>query len=295
MQAAIDNTYHIGIGPALNAKIAHGDPYWFTFNGSFVNKELPQLDIASALYDGHAITTCCNPQWRKTENYKLGQHIGLDFDTEDKRSTIPELMKDSFIKKYASIIYTTPSHTPDKPRARVIFLLDQPIHQPNNYALAATSLLWIFGAADPQCKDPVRFFYGGKPGATEMEWLNNELPVMLVKDLIQRYKSTGTTTRKQTQRNYTPGTTNEQKIADALKHINPWSLDYEEWVMVLMAIHSELPGGNGLSLARSWGDGKPGEVEQKWKGFDSNGNVSGKISIGTLFSFAKDRGWRNTL
>ena len=65
--------------------------------------------------------------------------------------------------------------------------------------------------------------------------------------------------------------------------------------MVLMAIHSELPGGNGLSLARSWGDGKPGEVEQKWKGFDSNGNVSGKISIGTLFSFAKDRGWRNTL
>ena len=291
MDTPITNTYHIALGPVLAGKIAPGSPFWTEFNGSFRNRQLPQLDIASALYEGHAITTCCEPQWRKTENYKQGQHVGLDFDTEDKRSTITTLMKDSFISKYASIIYTTPSHTPDKPRARVIFLLDAPIQQAKNYTLTAASLLWIFGAADRQCKDPVRFFYGGKPGATEMEWLNNELPITLVKDLIQRYQKTGITTRRETQRQYTPHSTDERQIADALKSIDPWQLDYDEWVAVLMAIHSEL-GTGGLSLAESWADGRPHEIEQKWRSFDGSGNVSGRIGIGTLFAMAKERGWK---
>ena len=290
IETPITNTYHVALGPILTSKIPPGDKYWYEFNGSFKNTELPQLDIASALYDGHAITTCCDPQWRKTENYQQGQHIGLDFDTEDQRSTITTLMKDTFISKYASIIYTTPSHTPDKPRARVIFLLDTPIKQAKNYTLSAASLLWIFGAADRQCKDPVRFFYGGKPGSTEMEWLNNELPLPLVRDLIGRYQKTGATTRRQTQRQYSPSSTDERQISDALKFINPWRLNYDEWVAVLMAIHSEL-GAGGLSLATSWGDGQPGEIEQKWRGFDTSGNVSGRIGIGTLFALAKDGGW----
>lgn len=283
-------SYHIGLGPVLHNKIPPGDPYWREFNGLFENTQLDQLDLASALYDGHAITTCCEPQWRKAENYKRGQHIGLDFDTEDRRSTIATLMADSFIGKYGAIIYTTPSHTPDKPRARVIFLLDTPIYQAANYALVATSLLWIFGAADRQCKDPVRFFYGTKPGAGEMEWLNHELPLSLARDLIARYQSTGNAQRKRTQRAYMPGTADEHDITDALRHIDPWRLGYDEWVSVLMAIHSEL-GVSGLSLAESWADGKPREVEQKWRGFDAGGNVSGRVGIGTLFALAYDGGW----
>jgi len=283
-------SYHIAIGPVLQHKIPPGDLYWREFNGSFVNSTLDQVSIASDLYDGHAITTCCNPQWRKAENYKCGQHIGLDFDTEDKRSIIATLMKDPFIDKYGAIIYTTPSHTPDKPRARVIFLLDTPIYQAQNYTRVATALLWIFGAADRQCKDPVRFFYGARPGAAEMEWLNHELPLGLARDLIARYQSTGNATRKRAQRAYVPGTADEHQIMDALKHIDPWRLDYDEWVAVLMAIHSEL-GSSGLSLAESWAAGNKGEVEQKWRSFHMDGNVSGRVSIGTLFALAKDGGW----
>ena len=36
----------------------------------------------------------------------------------------------------------------EKPRARVVFLLDQPIMQAKNYTLAASALLWVFGTAD---------------------------------------------------------------------------------------------------------------------------------------------------
>ena len=283
--------YHIAIGPVLQHKIQPGDPYWRTFNGAFCNQELDQVTIASNLYDGHAITTCCDPQWRKAENYQRGQHIGLDFDTEDKRSTITTLLKDPFVHRYGAIIYTTPSHTPDKPRARVIFLLDTPIYQAKNYTLAVSALLWIFGAADRQCKDPVRFFYGGRPGAVEMEWPNRELPLSLVRDLIRRYQATGNHTRRRAQRQIQPGTANERDIASALGRIDPWQLGYDDWVRVLMAIHSEHPGGSGLSLAETWADGKPGEVERKWDGFATTGNVSGRVGIGTLFALAKEQGW----
>jgi hypothetical protein len=288
--AVYENTYHVAIGPALSRKIPPGDSFWRTFNGAFENQQLTQLNVARRLYDGHSITTCCDPQWRKSENYKLGQHIGLDFDTEDKRSSIPYLVKEPFIQKYGSIVYTTPSHTPDKPRARVIFLLDAPIHQAKNYVLAVSALLWMFGSADRQCKDPVRFFYGGKPGACEMEWLEHELPLALVKDMIRRYQVTGNRERRRS--TFQPRDTDQREIVDALKHINPWSISYSEWVSVLMAIHSEMPGPDGESLAEQWADGYKNEVAQKWRSFKDSGNYNGQVTVGTLFALAKANGWQ---
>jgi hypothetical protein len=290
---SIDKTYMAGIGPVLQGKIPPGDAYWGKLNGSFDNRELTQLDLASELFDGRPVTTVCDPSWRKAENYSLGQHIGLDFDTEDKRSTFKYLLSDPFISRYGSIIYTTPSHTPDKPRARVLFMLDEPIHQAKNYALAATALLWIFGSADRQCKDPVRFFYGCKPGAGEMEWLNHELPLDIVKDLIRRYQDTGRAQHRRSQRplDRTNQPADKLRIISALNHLDPWSVSYDEWLAVLMALHNEMPGSEGLSLAERWADGKPHEVERKWRGFDPGGNASGQITIGTLFALAKEHGW----
>jgi len=286
-----DTKYHIGIGPVVEQKIPPGDPYWREFNGAFRNCQLTQLDILTHIYDGHAITTCCEPSWRKAENYHLGQHLGLDFDTEDERSTFAHLLEDPFIKKYASFLHTTPSHAPDKPRARAIFLLDEPIHQAQNYALAATALLSIFGTADRQCKDPVRFFYGCKPGAGDAELIHGQLPLELVKDLVQRYQADERDRRHRRKAPSNPGSTDEERIRAALDHLDPWAIEYDEWVSVLMALHSEM-GEAGLTLAESWAAGRPGEVEQKWRSFDANGNVSGCVQVGTLFALARRQGWR---
>lgn len=285
------DTYQIAIGPALTGKLLPGDPYWREFNGAFKAQQLTSDMVASAIYDAHAFTTVCEPAWRKAENYKLGQHLALDFDTEDVRSTIPQLLKDAFVARYASILYTTPSHSPDKPRARVVFLLDTPIMQAHNYTRAAAALLWLFGTADRQCKDPVRFFYGGKPGgASEVEWRPQVLPLSVVRDIIARYETTGKRERQRVQRTFQAGNASEQEIADALKAIPPWGIDYDEWLAVLMALHSEL-GDGGLTLAEAWADGQPGEVERKWRGFRSVGNASGRVGIGTLFALAKAHGW----
>ena len=284
------NTYKISIGPMLPGKIPPGSPYWKEFNGSFQNKEATQSSIASDLYLGKPITTWHSNNWRNRDNYIVGQHLGVDFDTEDARSEMKTLLDDPFINKYASILYTTPSHTIDAPRARVVFLLEQPIHQADNYANAAAALLWLFSAADTKCKDPCRFFYGAGEGA-DMELLNGRLPLAIIKDMITRYQRTGQT-HKKTVQNYTPQNTEEKDVQEALKYINPWGIEYDQWVSVLMAIHSEFPGGNGLAMADAWGQGSTGEVQRKWKSFDTGGNSGGRVGMGTLFQIAMDNGYR---
>lgn len=185
-----DATYRIAVSSqALDHKIPPGSPDWRGFNASFVNRELTPFDFATAIWNGHPFTTWHKDNWRTTTNYLCGQHIGLDFDNGDQTSTLPALMANPFIHRHASILYTTPSHTPEAPRARVVFLLDTPIQQATNYALAAQALLWLFGTADRQCKDPARFFYGSL--RCEIEMFDNVLPLATVKHIIKRYQETG--------------------------------------------------------------------------------------------------------
>ena len=281
------NTYKIAVSKyALEKKIPSGDPIWSRFNASFENLDIGTNDLLDTVYEGHAITTHHKNNWRASENYICGQHIGLDFDNEDENSTIEYLKKDKFISKYASFIHTTISHTPEAPRARVVFLLDQPIMQAVNYTKAAAALLWLFGTADRQCKDAVRFFYGAPE--CEMEILANMLPIAKVKQLIKSYQDTGS---KEKKRNYNYSAPASQvEVSEALKLIPPWQIDYDEWVQVLMGIHNEF-GEGGYSLAESWADGKEKEVEQKWRSFKSSGNVQGSITIATVFGIAKKFGW----
>lgn len=287
-------SYKIALGPAMEAKLPPGDSRWPWFNGSFRNAEVTSVQLAEAVERGHPITTWHKDHWRTSANYLLGQHIGLDFDTKDARSDIDRLMTDPFVWKYAGLLYTTPSHTPAAPRSRVVFLLNSPIHQAKNYVLANAALLWVFGTADRQCKDAVRFFYGGRPGACETRILDRTLPLDVVKDLIARYRATDQHEYRRINGNrkrYEGQSPDEDKVLDALGHINAWGIDYDQWVAVLMAIHAEFPGMNGLRIAESWGDGKPGEVEQKWKSFHEAGNGLGRVGIGTLFALAKEHGW----
>ena len=45
-------------------------------------------------------------------------------------------------------------------------------------------------------------------------------------------------------------------------------------------------GNEALPLAESWADGKPGEVQTKWKSF-GDGNATGTVNVNTLFYIVK--------
>ena len=273
----------------LDRKIPHGSDLWPKFNASFENLEIEPPYIMQAIYDGQATTTWHKNNWRAGENYLCGQYIGLDFDAGDRTSAIETLVKDKFILKYGAFVYTTMSHTPGCPRARVIFLLDQPIMQAKNYTLAASALLWLFGTADRQCKDAVRFFYGSPK--CEFEYIDQVLPLEVVKKLIADYQATGQTEKRRAEHKDFHAPASQQEVADALRFIPAWGIAYDQWVEVLMGLHSEF-GDAGLSLAENWADGKQGEVAQKWRSFKQSGNTAGAVTIGTVFGIAKQNGWK---
>lgn len=144
---------------ALNGKIPAGDKRWGQFNDSFVNLELDPIDIANAIYTGRSFTTWHDGR-RSLENFTLGQHIAVDMDSGDEKSTFETLMNHSFVQMYANLIYTTPSHTEENPRSRILFLLDQPITDKDAYQAAAKFLCTLFDGCDSACTDASRFFYG---------------------------------------------------------------------------------------------------------------------------------------
>lgn len=144
---------------ALKGKIPAGDKRWGQFNDSFQNLELDTIDIANAIYTGRSFTTWHNGR-RSLDNFVLGQHLAVDMDSGDERSSFDALMCHSFVQMYASLIYTTPSHTAEQPRARVLFLLDEPITDKDAYQAAAKFLCSLFDGCDSACTDASRFFYG---------------------------------------------------------------------------------------------------------------------------------------
>lgn len=144
---------------ALSGKLPQGDPRWADFNDSFENLTLAPVEIANLIYKGYAFTTWHDGR-RSIEHFISGQHIGVDMDCGDERATFDALLRHEWVRMYASILYTTPSHTPENPRARVLFLLDKPIDSAAGYSEAAKFVISQFSGADVACSDASRFFYG---------------------------------------------------------------------------------------------------------------------------------------
>lgn len=171
---------------ALDNKLAEGDPRWKQFTGGFVNQELETIEIANAIYTGHAYCPWQLSQWRASDNFDCAQHIAVDLDTGDARSSFNHLLTLDLVQMYAGLMHTTPSHTQDHPRARVLFFLDQPIPDPEGYRQAVVFWLSLFDGADPVCKDPSRFFYGAK--SCEIWFSDNVLPIAHLRHYYREWK-----------------------------------------------------------------------------------------------------------
>ena len=186
--------YRIAINKQATGKIPQGDPAWRTFNDDFENKLLDPLDIANAIYGGHAYTTWHEGR-RCSDNFICGQHLAIDLDTGDERSSIEYLRTLTIVRTYASIIHTTPSHTEDSPRARVLFLLGGCITSAAGYKAAASFLASQFDGADTVCTDAARFFYGAFD--CRIELVLSELPLLHLRHEFLKWQRTHSADRPQ--------------------------------------------------------------------------------------------------
>lgn len=277
----------IAINKLATDKLPAGDNRWGEFTNSFINREVDVIDLCNEIYTGHAYCTWQSGP-RSNANFVLGQHLAVDLDSGDERSSIEALRNHELVKLYGGIIHTTPSHTAQAPRARLIFLLDTPIVNPDGYAAATTFLMSQFDGTDTVCKDPSRFFYGAT--GCELWFDEGMLPLHHLRAYYKRWRGSQTKVvtapRPKQPRIETPEQvkTDLEKVQAALATIDPMAIDYNKWVAVLAALHDSL-GDSALPLAVQWAQGKDKEVERKWKSFGRySGNPAG---LGSIFHLAR--------
>lgn len=268
----------------LDQKLPRDDERWYNFNQSFDNLQVDAVDLAAAILAGRAYTSWHNPQHRCSDNWQLSQFIAIDMDTGDRRSAFDTVCNNDWVCGYGTLIHTTPSHTTEKPRCRVVFLLDRPILKPDGYNKASKFLSLCMGG-DPVATDPSRFFYGNLNGQVEM--LGGKLSVDFLLDRYRRFE------RLQQQQGDTkrPKLTSQRfrnqelytRIQEALDRIDPWSMPYKDWCAIISAVKFEL-GDDGFDLASAWAQGKKNEVERMWRSFRrEGGNVA---ALGTIIHWA---------
>ena len=251
--------------------------------------------IAEHITRGHAICVAAlTNDHRHRKNFQSAQIIGLDMDNGPD---VSNLLTNPFIQQYAFLVYASPSSTPEVPRSRVFFILDEAIGDPKLYQEFVKRLIAFLTTqgiqADKACTDAIRMFYGStQPGFSLRP--DKVLPLSVLEALPTSKKRPRKNHRKGSPSAAAQVSTKSQSafidlIASALACIPPQG-EYETWLHILMAVHSVLPGERGIALIEDWSPGKEGEVVDKFASFHAPDETS--ITLDFLWSVARSYGWQ---
>lgn len=281
------------------------DINWAELNDSFINAEVDVMRFCNAVYQGRPFCAWMNGR-RKQENFDQAQHIAVDLDTGDYRSSFDALVEHPLVTQYGAIIYETPSHKPMAPKSRVVFLLDEPIKSADGYRVALEAIYSLFDGADPACVDPSRFFFGnGKLAREERHngiWFSDYIrfPVADLRMFAKQYISNKKLQQKQQAEEYKPAANSVQpreseekptldQVESLLARVDPYSVDYEMWFKTVAALKHEY-GDGALGAAARWSDrsGKDPLTQSKWKSITSS---HGKpATLATILKVVKEHG-----
>lgn len=82
-----------------------------------------------------------------------------------------------------------------------------------------------------------------------------------------------------------------EQVNRMVSGINPDNLEYDEWLRIGLAIHSQYPDDDGLEVWDEWSSSgtryKEGECHKRWNAFDPNGGTR----MATLFWYAEQGGY----
>lgn len=145
----------------------------------FNNSELTTSQFIAHICKGHAFTAHFSDGYRRTENFLCSDFIAADIDSG---MTIKEAIQSDFIRKFATFLYTTPSHSDDFPRFRIVFLIDETIINPNDWKNALLGLA-VMLESDQSIKDAGRLFFGSKEAVVHT--IGKTLPMEEVRKLIR--------------------------------------------------------------------------------------------------------------
>ncbi len=147
--------------------------------GTYQNVDLTQKQLAEHINQGHAFCAQHKNKWRNGSNFTCAGFLAVDID---HGLSIDEAQQDELVRCYAAILYTTPRHTSENHRFRIIFELERDITTAEEMNKAFLGVIKKFGG-DPRCKDPCHQFYGSKdsnPTVFGKKLPNSELDALIL-------------------------------------------------------------------------------------------------------------------
>jgi hypothetical protein len=167
----------LSVNPLLIDKNEGGDKRAFAYG--WKNTDATIEELAEAIRDGWAY----GPQFdgsRSTKNFLCSDIASVDIDNG---VTFDEIRQRELIRDHAALVYTTVSHTPEKPRARSLLVLPRTIHRADELRALARSLA-LRCDGDLAATDPARGFFGSRGAQTFIE--DRQLPLDLMQELIDQ-------------------------------------------------------------------------------------------------------------
>jgi len=172
------------------------------WNTGFDPHELTIEELSEVINYGFTFSYIFKDGVRKTDNFISSDILCIDMDGD---RTIEDTLNDGIVKKYGSLFYTTPSHTPDVHRFRIIFVLPRTLTDVTELKQSMTSLSRRLGG-DMSVVDGGRLFFGSHESNPTL--LGNSITNEYLDELIEDGKVTVNSESK----SYQGKTTNRSKL-----------------------------------------------------------------------------------
>ncbi len=284
------------------------DAKWGKYNNSFFPCDATPNELRGAVLQGRGFCSAHKHEaetwldldtgeletnsYRRIANFIGSGFVAFDFDNGDM--SVSKLMDgggDPWLSMHVAVAYSTKRSTPEHPRCRAVIPISEPYTDVNEYRKLCKALHAMYPTADPAMINPVQPWSGNDaPRVDVMLDEQNFLPRPTADGIIRQYEEKCAAELAHLRRAdpYSgSGNVDYRLMAEAL-HAIPRQMNYMDWVKILMAVYSVMPGEEGIRLIESWSPGKPGEVTAKFRSFQHGVSVG----LGTLYHYAGLAGWK---
>lgn len=222
--------------------------------------------------------------YRDKEHFVSRQVFPVDIDAGMR---LEEIETHPFYQAFGCGYYTSPSHTEENHRFRILFQLEAPMTDATFTSALMEALIVEFGG-DEACKDPNRIFYGNSNAeyveCDDTKFLPTDIAVALIMEQLERKAQKQTSAVKVDK----PMNDEEkQHIVDLLTGLNlRYSGSYSKWRNIGFAMKHA-----GFTLqdfqyvsSRITNSKTPDVCERLWRSADPEGGVT----MGTIVKYLRE-------